>query len=86
MQVSGVDLAQQSTYAAGNVNLSTTPAASTPATRTFQQRLSLYDGTLTTKYDNNRTVTVMGVAQLRGHGHPRRGQPRPACRSIALDL
>ena len=42
---------------------------------TFQQRLSLYDGTLTTKYDSNRTVTIMGVAQLRGHGHPRRGHP-----------
>ncbi|WP_440104524.1 glycosyl hydrolase family 95 catalytic domain-containing protein [Streptosporangium sp. H16] len=59
MQVSGVDLSPQSTYAAGLANLSTTPAMDTGYT-TFQQRLSLYDGTLTTKYDSNRTVTVMG--------------------------
>ncbi|MGJ6963876.1 glycosyl hydrolase family 95 catalytic domain-containing protein [Streptosporangium sp. G11] len=59
MQVSGVDLSQQSTYAAGLANLSTSPAMDTGYT-TFQQRLSLYDGTLTTKYDSNRTVTVMG--------------------------
>ncbi|HZM83504.1 MAG TPA: hypothetical protein VFC19_47925, partial [Candidatus Limnocylindrales bacterium] len=59
MQVSGADLAQQSTYAAGLFNLATTPAMDSGYT-TFQQRLSLYDGTLTAKYDNNRTVTVMG--------------------------
>ncbi|GLY95304.1 carbohydrate-binding protein [Actinoplanes sp. NBRC 103695] len=53
MQVSGVDLAQQSTYAAGNVNLFGVGTES-------QQRLSLYDGTLTTNYGGNRTVTVMG--------------------------
>ena len=27
-----------------------------------------------------------GVAELRGHGHPRRGQPRPGVSSVALDL
>ena len=59
MQVSGVDLSQQSAFAAGNVNLQTTPAMDSGYT-TFQQRLSLYDGTLTTKYDSNRTVTIMG--------------------------
>ncbi|MEV4313783.1 hypothetical protein [Actinocrispum sp. NPDC049592] len=58
-QVSGVDLAEQSTYAAGLANLATTPAMDSGYT-TFQQRLSLYDGTLTTKYDNNRTVTMLG--------------------------
>jgi alpha-L-fucosidase 2 len=58
-QVSGVDLSEQSTYAAGNVNLQTTPAIDSGYT-TYQQRLSLYDGTLTTKYDSNRTVTVLG--------------------------
>ena len=57
MQVSGVDLAQQSTYAAGNVTL-----AMDTSHAGYQQRLSLYDGTLTTKYDNNRTVTVLGEA------------------------
>ncbi|GIE30395.1 hypothetical protein Ait01nite_034400 [Actinoplanes italicus] len=55
MQVSGVDLAQQSTYAAGNVNL-TGVGASTGS------RLSLHDGTLTTRYSGNRTVTVLGAA------------------------
>ncbi|GAA4258852.1 glycosyl hydrolase family 95 catalytic domain-containing protein [Dactylosporangium darangshiense] len=59
MQVSGVDLSEQSAYAAGNVTLNTTPALNSGYT-TFQQRLSLYDGTLTTKYDSNRTVTIMG--------------------------
>ncbi|GAA2632474.1 hypothetical protein GCM10010399_76010 [Dactylosporangium fulvum] len=60
MQVSNVDLSQQSAYAAGLLNLNTSPGLDTGYT-TYQQRLSLYDGTLTTKYDNNRTVTVMGV-------------------------
>jgi hypothetical protein len=60
MQASGVDLAQQSTYAAGLVNLSTSPQLDSGHS-TYQQRLSLYDGTLTTRYDNNRTVTVMGA-------------------------
>src|SRR3981189_1973270 len=59
MQTSGVDLSQQSAFAAGLVNLATTPAMDTGYT-TFQQRLSPYDGPLTTKYDANRTVTIMG--------------------------
>ncbi len=58
----------------GIANLTTSPAMDTGYS-TFQQRLSLYDGTLTTKYDANRTVTVHGRAELRGHGHPRRRQP-----------
>ncbi|MEV8517963.1 carbohydrate-binding protein [Dactylosporangium sp. NPDC051484] len=60
MQVSNVDLSEQSAYAAGLVNLNTSPGLDTGYT-TYQQRLSLYDGTLSTKYDNNRTVTVLGV-------------------------
>ncbi|XVQ89631.1 fascin domain-containing protein [Microbispora siamensis] len=59
MQTSGVDLSEQSAYAAGLVNLATSPAMDSGYS-TFQQRLSLYDGTLVTKYDTNRTVTVMG--------------------------
>ncbi|GLX99172.1 hypothetical protein [Herbidospora sp. NBRC 101105] len=59
MQVSGADLAQQSTYAAGTLTLNTSPGLDTGYT-TYQQRLNLYDGTLTTKYDNNRTVTILG--------------------------
>jgi alpha-L-fucosidase 2 len=48
MQVSGVDLAEQSTYAAGNLNLFSNPQMDTGYT-SFQQRLSLHDGTLTTR-------------------------------------
>ncbi|WP_202532231.1 glycoside hydrolase family 95-like protein [Streptomyces sp. SID3212] len=59
MQVSGVDTSQQTAFGAGLLNLRTTPAMDSGYS-TYQQRLSLYDGTLTTKYDNNRTVTVMG--------------------------
>jgi alpha-L-fucosidase 2 len=59
MQVSNVDASQQTAFGAGLVNLATSPAMDSGYS-TFQQRLSLYDGTLTTKYDSNRTVTVMG--------------------------
>lgn len=59
MQVSGVDVSQQTAFGAGLVNLNTTPAMDSGYS-TYQQRLSLYDGTLTTKYDSNRTVTIMG--------------------------
>ncbi|MFJ5986265.1 glycosyl hydrolase family 95 catalytic domain-containing protein [Lentzea sp. NPDC092896] len=59
MQVSNVDASQQTAFGAGLLNLATSPAMDTGYS-TFQQRLSLYDGTLTTKYDNNRTVTIMG--------------------------
>lgn len=84
MQVSGVDLAQQSTYAAGNVNLFTTPQLDTGHS-TFQQRLSLYDGTLTTKYDSNRTVTVLGSPNSEVMGvHVE--DTRPGVTSVGLDL
>jgi hypothetical protein len=59
MQVSGVDVSQQTAFGSGLVNLQTTPAMDSGYS-TYQQRLNLYDGTLTTKYDSNRTVTVMG--------------------------
>jgi len=84
MQVSGVDLAQQSTYAAGIVNLFSNPQMDTGYT-TYQQRLSLYDGTLTTKYDSNRTVTVMGSPNSEVMGiHVE--DSRPGVSSIGLDL
>ncbi len=59
MQVSGVDTSQQTAFSAGLVNLATTPGMDTGYTQ-FQQRLSLYDGLLTTTYDANRTVTIFG--------------------------
>ncbi|MEU4339251.1 carbohydrate-binding protein [Micromonospora lupini] len=84
MQVSGVDLAEQSAYAAGNVNLFSNPAFDAGYT-TFQQRLSLYDGTLTTRYDNNRTVTVMGAPNSEVMGiHVE--DVRPGTASVGLDL
>jgi alpha-L-fucosidase 2 len=84
MQVSGVDLAEQSTYAAGNLNLFSNPQMDTGYT-TFQQRLSLYDGTLTTRYDTNRTVTVLGSPGSEVMGiHV--DDTRPGVTSIGLDL
>ncbi|HEY4105616.1 MAG TPA: hypothetical protein VGM44_17075, partial [Polyangiaceae bacterium] len=59
MQVGNVDASQQTAFSAGLVNLYTTPGMDTGFT-TFQQRLALYDGTLTTQYDKDRTVTIMG--------------------------
>jgi alpha-L-fucosidase 2 len=59
MQIGGVDTSPQGAFSSGLVNLSTAPGMDTGSTR-FQQVLSLYDGTLTTTYDSNRTVTVMG--------------------------
>ena len=61
MQVANVDGSQQDAYSAGLVNLYTTPGMDTGVT-TFQQRLALYDGVLTTAYDKDRTVTIMGSA------------------------
>jgi hypothetical protein len=59
MQVTGVDASQQTTFSQGWVNLTTSPKMDSNYT-TFQQVLSLYDGLITTRYDTNRTVTIMG--------------------------
>jgi len=60
MQVSGVDTSQQTAFGAGNVTFTTNPALDA-GTTTFQQRLSMYEGTLATKYDATRTVTILGA-------------------------
>ncbi|MFJ4468318.1 glycosyl hydrolase family 95 catalytic domain-containing protein [Streptomyces sp. NPDC089424] len=84
MQVSGVDTSQQTAFGAGLLNLSTTPALESGYS-TFQQRLSLHDGTLTTKYDANRTVTVMGVPNSEVMGvHVE--DTRPGVSAVNLDL
>ncbi|MEV0039163.1 carbohydrate-binding protein [Streptomyces sp. NPDC050804] len=84
MQVSGVDTSQQTAFGGGLLNLATTPAMDSGYS-TYQQRLSLYDGTLTTKYDNNRTVTVMGSPNSEVMGiHV--DDTRSGVSSIALDL
>jgi alpha-L-fucosidase 2 len=60
MQVSGIDTSQQTAFSAGLVNLQTTPALDA-GTTAFEQRLSLYDGTLTTSYGSDRRVTIVGA-------------------------
>lgn len=59
MQVSGVDASQEGFASQGLVNLYTNPGLDTGYS-SYQQRLSLYDGMVTTKYDANRTVTILG--------------------------
>ena len=84
MQVSGVDASEETAFSAGLINLYTTPGMDASYTK-FQQRLSLYDGVLTTKYDANRTVTVMGSpnSEVMGiHVDDR----RTGVSSIALDV
>ncbi|MDN3354091.1 hypothetical protein [Actinomadura sp. DC4] len=84
MQVSGADLSEQSAYAAGLVNLYSNPGMDTGYS-TYQQRLSLYDGLLTTKYDANRTVTILGSPNSEVMGiHV--DDTRSNVSSVALDL
>jgi hypothetical protein len=59
MQVGAVDGSEETAFSGGMLNLYTSPGMDTGYT-TYQQRLSLYNGTLTTTYDANRTVTIMG--------------------------
>ena len=61
MQVANVDGSQQNAFAGGLVNLNTSPGLDAGST-SFQQRLALYDGSLVTQYDKDRTVTIMGSA------------------------
>jgi|GEM_PF-1156779 len=84
MQVQGVDASEEGFASQGLVNLYTNPGLSTGYS-TFQQRLNLYDGTLTTKYDTNRTVTIFGSpnSEVMGiHVDDSRG----GVSSVSLDL
>jgi len=58
-QISGIDTSEQSSFSAGQIHFQTTPSIDTGYTH-FQQRQSLYNGTVTTTYDGNRTITVFG--------------------------
>jgi hypothetical protein len=63
MQVSGVDASQQTAFGAGNVSFTTAPTLDAGG-GAFQQRLSLYGGTLATTYgqgNDARTVTILGA-------------------------
>jgi alpha-L-fucosidase 2 len=84
MQVGAVDASQQSAFSSGLVNLNTTPAIDANTTR-FQQILSLHDGTLTTTYDADRTVTIMGSPNSEVMGiHVE--DARPGVSAIAVQL
>ena len=84
MQLNNVDGSEQAAYAAGLANLYTSPGMDSSYT-TFQQRLSLYNGTLTTSYDGNRTVTIMGQAGSELMGiHV--SDTRSGVSSVTLDL
>lgn len=59
MQVTNVDASPQTQLSSGWLNLYTNPGMDTDYTN-FEQRLVLYDGLVTTKYDSDRTVTIFG--------------------------
>lgn len=84
MQVSGIDASEETAFSAGLIHLYTDPGMDTSYAR-FQQRLSLYDGVLTTKYDANRTVTVMASPNSEIIGiHV--SDTRPGVSLVTLDL
>lgn len=84
MQVSGVDASENGFASQGQVNLYTTPAMDAD-TNSFQQRLSLYDGTLTTRYGGGSTVTVLGVPGSEALGiHVE--DARPGVEAVTLDV
>ena len=84
MQVGGVDTSEETAFSGGLLNLYTSPGMDSGYS-TFQQRLSLYNGTLTTAYDSNRTVTVMGSPNSEVMGiHV--NDTRTGVTSITLDL
>jgi alpha-L-fucosidase 2 len=60
LQISGVDASEETAFSAGLIRLETRPPLNSARFR-FEQRLSLYDGTLITRYDAGRVVTVMGA-------------------------
>lgn len=84
MQFTGVDASQECFASEGLVNLYTNPAMDKDYS-TIQQRLTLYDELMTTKYDNNRTVTIMGSPNSEVMGiHVE--DTRTEVSSVALDL
>ena len=84
LQISGIDASEETAFSAGLIHLYTTPGMDTSYSK-FQQRLSLYDGVLTTKYDADRTVTVMGSPGSEVMGiHV--SDARPGIAQVTLDL
>ncbi|WP_199731715.1 fascin domain-containing protein [Cohnella endophytica] len=84
MQVQGVDASQEGFASQGLVNLYSNPGLDSGYS-SYQQRLSLYDGLVTTKYDSNRTVTIMGSPNSEVMGiHV--DDTRSSVSSVSLDL
>ena len=84
MQITGVDASEECFASEGLVNLYSNPGMDTDYSE-FQQRLSLYDGLMTAKYDSNRTVTVMGSPNSEVMGiHV--DDSRTGLSSVTLDL
>lgn len=84
MQISGVDASENGFASQGTVNLYTTPAMDAEEGG-FQQRLSMYDGTLTASYGSGSRVTVMGVPGSEALGvHVE--DPRSGVEAVTLDV
>ncbi len=84
MQITGIDASEQTAFSAGLIHLYTAPGMDTSYAK-FQQRLSLYDGLLTTRYDEDRKVTVMGSPDSEVLGiHV--SDARPGVSQVTLDL
>jgi len=60
MQISGVDTSPQTAFSGGLVRFATDPPLADGGDA-FQQRLALYDGTLTTRYAADRVVSILGA-------------------------
>jgi alpha-L-fucosidase 2 len=84
MQVGGVDTSEETAFSGGTLNLHTNPGMDTGYSA-FQQRLSLYNGILTTTYDSNRTVTIMGSPNSEVMGI-NVNDTRSGVTSVTLDL
>jgi hypothetical protein len=87
MQVGNVDASQQAAFSAGLVNINTAPGLDAGG-GTFQQRLALYDGMLSTKYGDGatgRTVTILGAPSSEVLGiHV--ADARPGVTAVTVDL
>ncbi|WP_222430767.1 glycosyl hydrolase family 95 catalytic domain-containing protein [Cohnella terricola] len=84
MQVSGVDASQEGFASQGLIDLYTNPGLDASYS-SYQQRLNLYDGTVTTKYGSDRTVTIMGSPNSEVIGiHVE--DSRSGVSSVSLDL
>ncbi|HVJ15132.1 MAG TPA: hypothetical protein VM686_06810, partial [Polyangiaceae bacterium] len=60
MQISGVDVSQQTAFSGGLARFATDPPLA-EGSDGFQQRLALYDGTLVTRYADDRVVSILGA-------------------------